>query len=146
MFSCFLLTRLNVLTHFWPMFPFFTPWKHQKTKRFVAENQTFSGVFWDYKMGTLTSNGLIHKKKQKKKQDFSNKRTDICWLTSLQKFKTFHALIFHKTYKNLIMGHFRGEGSCFQNPKITPLYLKNLILGSIQTSPDTNTSKQDFSQ
>ena len=32
------------LTHFWPIFPFYTPWKHQKNVR-------FSGVFRGYKMG-----------------------------------------------------------------------------------------------
>ena len=44
------------LTHFWPMFPFYTPWKHQKTKVFW-----FSGVFRGYKMGTLVRNGLKFK-------------------------------------------------------------------------------------
>ena len=36
-------------THFWPMFPFYTPWKHQKTF-----------VFRGYKMGTLAKNGLTY--------------------------------------------------------------------------------------
>ena len=42
---------MNDLTHFWPMLPFYTPWKHQKTKG-------FSGVFKGYKMGKLARNGL----------------------------------------------------------------------------------------
>ena len=33
------------------MFPFFTPWKHQKTK--------FPGVFKGYKMATLVRNGYL---------------------------------------------------------------------------------------
>ena len=41
---CFL-----ILTYFWPIFPFYTPWKHQKT---------FSGVFRGYKMGILSINWL----------------------------------------------------------------------------------------
>ena len=28
-----------ILTHFWPMSPLYTPWKHQKTKAFLV----FSG-------------------------------------------------------------------------------------------------------
>ena len=39
------------LTHFWSMFPFYTPWKHQKTKGFLV----FSG---GCRMGTLVRNGL----------------------------------------------------------------------------------------
>ena len=32
-------------THFWPIFPFYTPWKHQKTKGFLV----FSGVLkWEH--------------------------------------------------------------------------------------------------
>ena len=33
-----------LLTHFWPVFQFYTPWKHQKTKRFPL----FTGVKWEY--------------------------------------------------------------------------------------------------
>ena len=40
------------LTHFWPMFLFYTPWRHQKPK--------VSGVFRGYKMGTLAQNRLIN--------------------------------------------------------------------------------------
>ena len=36
------------LNHFWPMFPFYTPWKHQR----------FFGVFRGYKMWTLARNRL----------------------------------------------------------------------------------------
>ena len=36
----------------YPMFPFYTPWKNQKTKR-------FSGVFREYRMGTLAVIGFI---------------------------------------------------------------------------------------
>ena len=36
---------------FWPMFPFYTHWKHQKNKR-------FSGVFREHRIGTLARNGL----------------------------------------------------------------------------------------
>ena len=42
---------LQLLTHIWSMFPFYTPWKHQKTKG-------FPGVFRGYKMGILAKNGL----------------------------------------------------------------------------------------
>ena len=38
------------LTHFWPMFLLYTPWRHQKPK--------VSGVFRGYKMGTLAKNGF----------------------------------------------------------------------------------------
>ena len=40
------------LTHFWPMFPFHTPWKHQKTE----------GRNWGYKLGILARNGSQDKK------------------------------------------------------------------------------------
>ena len=40
------------------MFPFFTPWKQQKTKGLKIKNQRFSGVIRKYKMGTLACNGL----------------------------------------------------------------------------------------
>ena len=45
-----------LIIHFRPMFLFYTPWKHQKTKGFLV----LSG---GYKMGTLTGNGLISKVK-----------------------------------------------------------------------------------
>ena len=32
-------------THFWPMFPFYTPWKHQNTKRFLVFS---GGINWEY--------------------------------------------------------------------------------------------------
>ena len=48
----FVQIHLLKLTHFWPMFPFYTPWKQQKTKG-------FSGVFRGYKMGKLARNGLM---------------------------------------------------------------------------------------
>ena len=51
-----------LLTHFWPMFPFHTGWKYQKTIG-------FSDVFWGYKMGTLARNGL------KKIRDFVIRHT-----------------------------------------------------------------------
>ena len=41
---------LSPQTHFWPLFPFYTPWKHRK-----------SSVLWcfhGYKMGTLARNKL----------------------------------------------------------------------------------------
>ena len=31
------------LTHFWPMFPFYTPWKHQKTKGFLVFSRDIKG-------------------------------------------------------------------------------------------------------
>ena len=40
------------LTHFWPIFPFYTLWKHQKTE----------GRNWGYKLGILARNGLQDKK------------------------------------------------------------------------------------
>ena len=42
-----------LLTQFWPIFPFSTPWKHQKIL-------WFSGVFRRYKMGTFSKNGYIY--------------------------------------------------------------------------------------
>ena len=44
------------LTHFWPMFLFYTPLK-------TSENQKLSGVFRGYKMGTLARNALKRRKK-----------------------------------------------------------------------------------
>ena len=44
------------------MFPFFTPWKHQKTLPKTPENLWFSGVFSGYKMWTLARTGLMEKK------------------------------------------------------------------------------------
>ena len=45
--------RLNTnLTHFQPMFHFYTPWKHHKTFR-------FPDVFRGYRIGTLVKNGLM---------------------------------------------------------------------------------------
>ena len=32
------------LTHFWPVFPFYTPWKHQKTKGFLVFS---GGMKWE---------------------------------------------------------------------------------------------------
>ena len=42
---------MALLTHFRPMFPFYTPWRRQKTEGFL----TFSGGI----KGTLAWNGLI---------------------------------------------------------------------------------------
>ena len=42
------IKELSLLIHFWPMFPFYTPWKHQR----------FSGVSRGYDMETLARNGL----------------------------------------------------------------------------------------
>ena len=44
---------LKGLIHFRLMFPFYSPWKYQKIKRFF-------GVFRGYKMRTLIRNGLIY--------------------------------------------------------------------------------------
>ena len=44
------------LTHFRPMFPFYTPWKCQKTS---GGNLRFSVVFRDYRKGTLVWNEYI---------------------------------------------------------------------------------------
>ena len=52
LFQCLFVIMLHVpLTHFWPMFPFYTPLK-------APENQRFAGVFRGYKMGRLVRNGL----------------------------------------------------------------------------------------
>ena len=40
--------RMKHLTHFWEMFSFCTPWKHEK-----------AFVFRGFKMGTLIRNGLM---------------------------------------------------------------------------------------
>ena len=38
----------NLLIHFWPMLPFYTPWKYQKTKGFCKGFLVFSGsIKWD---------------------------------------------------------------------------------------------------
>ena len=42
----------TLLTHFYPIFPFYTPLK-------TPENQRFSGVFRGYKMRALVRNGVI---------------------------------------------------------------------------------------
>ena len=42
----------DLLTHFQPVFHFYTPWKHQKTGG-------FSDVFRGYRNRTLLENGLI---------------------------------------------------------------------------------------
>ena len=44
----------RVLTHLWPISPFYTPWKH-------PENQRLSGVFRGYKLRKLHKSGLIEK-------------------------------------------------------------------------------------
>ena len=54
MFSCFLLTRLNALTHSFPMHPFFTPRKHRKTVR-------FSDFFRGQRKDVLGTNVLMFK-------------------------------------------------------------------------------------
>ena len=40
-----LKSQLMSLTHFWPMFPFYTPWKHQKTKGFLVFS---GGTKWEH--------------------------------------------------------------------------------------------------
>ena len=62
------------------MFPFFTPWKHQKTFGQVFWCFKIFHVFRWYKTGTLTRNGLIHK------QLFADVLQNICFL----KFRTIH--------------------------------------------------------
>ena len=50
-----ILSSRVAVTHFWPMFPFYTlPLK-------TPENQRFSVVFRGYKMGTFAKNGLTSK-------------------------------------------------------------------------------------
>ena len=34
------------LTHFWPMFPFYTPWKQQKTKGFLVFSGGIKSEHW----------------------------------------------------------------------------------------------------
>ena len=46
------------LTHFWPIFPFYIPWKHQK-------NFWFYGVFREYKMRRFARNGLKKERNEK---------------------------------------------------------------------------------
>ena len=43
----FFIEKMFSLTHFWPMFLLYTPWKHQKTKGFSV-----------YKIGTLATYGF----------------------------------------------------------------------------------------
>ena len=40
-----LLSVLLPLTYLWPMFPFYTPWKHQKTKGFLVFS---GGIKWEH--------------------------------------------------------------------------------------------------
>ena len=47
------------LTHFLSMHPFSTPWKHQKTVRFL--NVLRVSVFREYRKGALGTKGLIYK-------------------------------------------------------------------------------------
>ena len=47
-----MVEALLSLTHLFPMYPFSTPWKHQKTVR-------FSDVFRGKRRGTLETNGLM---------------------------------------------------------------------------------------
>ena len=35
----------EILTYFWPMFPFYTPWKHQKILSFLVFS---GGIKWDH--------------------------------------------------------------------------------------------------
>ena len=47
---CIVFTKLIVfflpfLTHFWPMFPFYTSWKHQKTKSYLVFSGAYMGNF-----------------------------------------------------------------------------------------------------
>ena len=44
-----------LLTHFWSIFPFYTPWRK-------SENERFFVVFRRYEMKTLTRNGLASNK------------------------------------------------------------------------------------
>ena len=46
-------TTCNLINSFLAEFPFFTPWKHQKT------SQGFSDIFRVYKKGNINQNGLI---------------------------------------------------------------------------------------
>ena len=57
--SCYKNSGFLSLTHFWPMFPFYTPLK-------TPENQRFPGVFRGCKMATLARNGLIMEQYLKK--------------------------------------------------------------------------------
>ena len=43
--SNFHIFSFYVLTHFWPMFPFYTPWKHHKTIDFHFHRPVF--ISWD---------------------------------------------------------------------------------------------------
>ena len=45
------LSLIDQLPHFWPIFPFYTSWKHQKTFVFLV-------ISSGYKMGTLAKYGL----------------------------------------------------------------------------------------
>ena len=51
-FGCFIDTKLNRVTYFWPMFPFYIAVKTPKNLLW------FSGVFRGYKMGTLARKRL----------------------------------------------------------------------------------------
>ena len=42
--SCIFLVR-TLLTHFWSMFPFYTPWKHHKSKGFLI---FWGGIKWEH--------------------------------------------------------------------------------------------------
>ena len=45
LFETDVFQMIKKLTHFWPIFPFYTPWKHQKTKDFLVFS---GGIRWDH--------------------------------------------------------------------------------------------------
>ena len=64
--------RKVILTHLFPMHPFSTPWKHQKTLR-------FSDVFWGLRKGALETNGLIESRPYKNmlRKGYSKRRREL---------------------------------------------------------------------
>ena len=96
------------LNHFWPIFPFYTPWKHQR----------FFGVFRVYKMWTLARNGL-------------NNTLIMADMNKVQKTCTysnnlyFVKIILTSSYELSKNQHFRSPEKCHRpsfspNPTSTP--------------------------
>ena len=104
---------MSTLTHFWPMVPFYTPWKHQ-------ENTRFSNAFRGYKMGILARNVLMK---------FQSYSCHTPLLTDFFQFSILHCDSLWLRFK-LIRHHSFSPQAKFSE-KLTFLYLWNAHLQSI---------------
>ena len=80
-------------THFWPMFPFYTPWKHQKTCGFLLFSRGL-------KMGTLARNRLITK---------VNSKVSLVFQVSWKRYWENYFVMF-------LFSHSQGLGSLDYDP------------------------------